>query len=55
MTLVGGWQTTGIVRWTSGFPFIVEQRCILADQLGYRGMGHSDLEDSIAGGGDVDR
>ena len=21
--LVGGWQTTGIVRWTSGFPFLV--------------------------------
>ena len=21
--LIGGWQTTGIVRWTSGFPFLV--------------------------------
>jgi hypothetical protein len=21
--IIGGWQTTGIVRWTSGFPFIV--------------------------------
>ncbi len=21
--LVGGWQTTGIVRWTSGFPFLI--------------------------------
>ena len=21
--IVGGWQTTGIVRWTSGFPFLV--------------------------------
>ena len=21
--LVGGWQTTGIIRWTSGFPFLV--------------------------------
>ncbi len=21
--LIGGWQTTGIVRWTSGFPFMV--------------------------------
>jgi hypothetical protein len=22
--LIGGWETTGIVRWTSGFPFIVD-------------------------------
>jgi hypothetical protein len=22
--LVGGWQLTGIVRWTSGFPFLVD-------------------------------
>jgi hypothetical protein len=22
--LVGGWQTTGILRWTSGFPFQVD-------------------------------
>ncbi len=22
--LIGGWQTTGIIRWTSGFPFNVE-------------------------------
>jgi len=22
--LVGGWETTGIVRWTSGFPFIMD-------------------------------
>jgi Carboxypeptidase regulatory-like domain len=21
--LIGGWQTTGIIRWTSGFPFLV--------------------------------
>jgi hypothetical protein len=22
-TFIGGWQTTGIIRWTSGFPFLV--------------------------------
>ena len=22
--MIGGWETTGIVRWTSGFPFIVD-------------------------------
>jgi hypothetical protein len=22
--LIGGWETTGIVRWTSGFPFLVD-------------------------------
>jgi len=24
-SLIGGWQTTGIIRWTSGFPFAVNE------------------------------
>ncbi len=36
---IGGWETTGIVRWTSGFPFIVDNGCLLSNQLGYRRMG----------------
>ncbi len=31
--LVGGWQVSGLNRWTSGLPFSVQKRPGLDDQL----------------------
>ena len=37
--LIGGWQSTGIVRWTTGFPFTMDNGAYYPTNWDIRGLG----------------
>ena len=46
--LIGGWQTTGIVRWTSGFPFVMNNGAYYPTNWDIQGYAEQIVEDSLA-------
>ena len=46
--ILGGWQTTGIVRWTSGFPFLVNNGAYYPTNWDIQGYARTDRTDSFA-------